>query len=48
MGLFDRDMDADILMALPELYKRGREGQYFGMKKFLIYIFHGIYMVSVL
>ncbi|KAF7337884.1 Phospholipid-transporting ATPase [Mycena venus] len=29
IGLFDRLLDADALMAVPELYRRGREGQWF-------------------
>lgn len=39
--------DAHILMALPELYKRGREGKLFGMKPFLIFILEGVYQVSL-
>lgn len=45
IGLFDRIVDADTLMALPELYHYGREGYWFGMKTFLIYMFDGIVQV---
>jgi len=42
IGLFDRIVDDDILMALPELYRYGREGHWFNMKLFLAYMFDGI------
>jgi hypothetical protein len=32
-------------MALPELYRFGREGTYFGLRKFLVYMIDGIYQV---
>lgn len=48
IGLFDRNIDADVLMALPELYRYGREGRYFGVKMFLYYIFEGVYQTAVI
>ncbi|KAH7889506.1 hypothetical protein F5I97DRAFT_1844721 [Phlebopus sp. FC_14] len=42
IGLFDRIVDADVLMAFPELYRYGRERTWFTMKSFLIYMFDGI------
>jgi hypothetical protein len=38
--------DDDILMALPELYRKGREGKWFGTKLFLIYMFDGVVQVQ--
>jgi phospholipid-translocating ATPase len=32
-------------MALPELYRYGREGHWFNMKLFLVYMFDGIVQV---
>ncbi len=34
-------------MALPELYRYGREGKWFGMKWFAVYMIDGVYQVSV-
>jgi phospholipid-translocating ATPase len=48
IGLFDRNIDADILMALPELYRYGREQKYFGLRKFLYYIMEGWYQSAVI
>ncbi|KAF8844450.1 phospholipid-translocating P-type ATPase [Paxillus ammoniavirescens] len=42
IGLFDRIVDADILMAFPELYRYGRERTWFTMKQFFIYILDGV------
>ncbi|TCD68462.1 hypothetical protein EIP91_010748 [Steccherinum ochraceum] len=47
MGLFDRPVDDHVLMALPELYRHSREGEYFTMKLFLIYMFDGLYQATV-
>lgn len=33
-------------MAIPELYRYGREGTYFGFRLFSIYIFDGIVQVN--
>ncbi|EKM55031.1 uncharacterized protein PHACADRAFT_255350 [Phanerochaete carnosa HHB-10118-sp] len=43
MGLFDRPVDDHVLMDLPELYKHSRQGEYFNLKLFLIYMLDGIY-----
>ncbi|EIN07067.1 phospholipid-translocating ATPase [Punctularia strigosozonata HHB-11173 SS5] len=48
LGLFDRFLDDDVLIALPELYKFGREGTWFGTKLFLIYIADAIYQSVVI
>jgi len=48
IGLFDRNIDADTLMALPELYRYGREGQYFGIWRFIYYIMEGWYQAAVI
>lgn len=42
IGLFDRIVDADILMAFPELYRYGRERTWFTMKSFVVYMMDGI------
>lgn len=38
--------DGDILMAIPELYRYGREGSYFGMKMFSWYMLDAVLQVS--
>ena len=48
MGLFDRIVDDHVLMDLPELYKHSRQGEYFNLKLFLIYMIDGIYQVRLL
>jgi len=35
-------------MQVPELYRYGREGRWFGMKSFFIYMTHGIFQVSAI
>ncbi|KAF8514068.1 phospholipid-translocating ATPase [Gautieria morchelliformis] len=47
IGVFDRFMDADILMAIPELYRYGREGSWYGLRLFSIYMLDGIYQSAV-
>ncbi|KAG8217697.1 hypothetical protein J3R82DRAFT_5853 [Butyriboletus roseoflavus] len=42
IGLFDRIVDADILMAFPELYRYGRERTWFTLKLFFIYMIDGV------
>ncbi|KAF9469392.1 hypothetical protein BDZ94DRAFT_1244343 [Collybia nuda] len=42
IGLFDRIVDDHVLMDLPELYRYGREGKWFGMKWFVIYMLDGV------
>ncbi|KAJ7811640.1 phospholipid-translocating ATPase [Mycena olivaceomarginata] len=41
IGLFDRIVDADALMALPELYRQGREGRWFGFGTFVLFMLDG-------
>ncbi|KAJ7137876.1 phospholipid-translocating ATPase [Mycena epipterygia] len=48
IGLFDRLVDANALMALPELYRYGREGRWFGLKWFVIYMLDGIYQSAII
>ncbi|KAG9318662.1 hypothetical protein JVU11DRAFT_755 [Chiua virens] len=42
IGLFDRIVDADVLMAFPELYRFGRERTWFTLKLFFIYLIDGV------
>lgn len=48
LGLFDRPVDDHVLMALPELYKHSRLGEYFNLRLFLIFMFDGVYQVCPL
>ncbi|KAF5369202.1 hypothetical protein D9615_009962 [Tricholomella constricta] len=48
IGLFDRIVDAHVLMDLPELYRYGREGRWFGMKWFSIYMFDGVVQSAII
>jgi phospholipid-translocating ATPase len=48
IGLFDRNSDADVLMALPELYRFGRQQKYFGMRQFVYYLLEGWYQSAVI
>jgi len=48
IGLFDRNIDADVLMALPELYRYGREQKYFGIRMFIYYMLEGWYQSAVI
>jgi phospholipid-translocating ATPase len=48
IGLFDRNADAETLMALPELYRYGRQQRYYGMKMFIYYIMEGWYQAAVI
>ncbi|KAG6335478.1 hypothetical protein ID866_3606 [Astraeus odoratus] len=48
IGLFDRIVDADILMAFPELYRYGRERTWFTMKSFCVYMLEGVIQSVVL
>ncbi|KIK68118.1 hypothetical protein GYMLUDRAFT_36948 [Collybiopsis luxurians FD-317 M1] len=48
IGLFDRVVDADILMDLPELYHYGREKYWFAWRDFFIYILDGIYQSVII
>ncbi|TDL24691.1 phospholipid-translocating P-type ATPase [Rickenella mellea] len=48
IGIFDRIIDDDILMALPELYRYGREGKWFGTKIFLVYMIEAVYQSAII
>ncbi|WVR04281.1 hypothetical protein IAU60_001281 [Kwoniella sp. DSM 27419] len=48
IGLFDKDIDDESLMALPELYRYGREGRYFGITRFIYYLLEGFYQTAVI
>ncbi|QRV87362.1 phospholipid-translocating P-type ATPase [Ceratobasidium sp. AG-Ba] len=48
IGIFDRNIDADILVTLPELYRYGREGRWFGVRVFTLYMLDGIYQSAVI
>lgn len=39
--------DSVALMAIPELYRYGREGLWFGVMPFCIYMMEGVYQVRV-
>jgi hypothetical protein len=40
--------DAEVLMALPELYSFGRKGHWFGLKWFTIYMLDAVVQVRLL
>ncbi|KIJ29370.1 hypothetical protein M422DRAFT_76759 [Sphaerobolus stellatus SS14] len=46
--LFDRFLDANILMAIPELYHYGRERTWFGLRLFSVYMFEGIIQSTII
>ncbi|RDB22204.1 putative phospholipid-transporting ATPase C24B11.12c [Hypsizygus marmoreus] len=48
IGLFDRIVHAHVLMDIPELYRYGREGRWFGMKWFCIYMFDGVVQSAII
>ncbi|KAF9261452.1 phospholipid-translocating P-type ATPase [Marasmius fiardii PR-910] len=48
IGIFDRIVDDHVLMDLPELYRWGREGRWFGMKSFLLYVFDAVYQSAII
>jgi magnesium-transporting ATPase (P-type) len=41
-----RHVDDHVLMALPELYRYGREGKWFGVKLFSVFMFEGVMQVG--
>ncbi|KAI0273495.1 hypothetical protein BC834DRAFT_1024630 [Gloeopeniophorella convolvens] len=47
IGLFDRIIDDHVLMALPALYRYGREGKWFGEKLFAIFMLDGVVQSAV-
>ncbi|CAG7855112.1 Phospholipid-transporting ATPase DNF1; AltName: Full=Flippase DNF1 [Serendipita indica DSM 11827] len=42
IGIFDRNIDDDVLMAIPELYRYGREGAHFGLGMFSWYMLDAV------
>ena len=42
-----RLVDDHILMALPQLYRYGREGKWFGVKLFTVFMLEGIVQVGL-
>ncbi|KAK0496761.1 phospholipid-translocating ATPase [Armillaria luteobubalina] len=48
IGLFDRIIDSQVLMDLPELYRYGRESYWFSMRDFWIYILDGLYQSVII
>ncbi|KAF8315252.1 phospholipid-translocating ATPase, partial [Clavulina sp. PMI_390] len=47
IGIFDRNIDSEALMAIPELYRFGRERLWFGSVQFVIYMLDGLYQSAV-
>ncbi|KAJ6515969.1 phospholipid-translocating ATPase [Mycena sanguinolenta] len=48
IGVFDRFLDADVLMAVPELYRFGRTGYWFNLRSFYVYMIDGVYQSVVI
>jgi len=48
IGVFDRFLDADVLMAVPELYRFGRQGTWFNLRSFFVYMIDGAYQSVVI
>ncbi|KAG6864192.1 hypothetical protein C0991_011668 [Blastosporella zonata] len=48
IGIFDRIVDAHVLMDLPELYRYGREGRWFGLKWFSMYMLDGVVQSAII
>ncbi|KAK2466656.1 hypothetical protein APHAL10511_000914 [Amanita phalloides] len=48
IGIFDRIIDDDVLMELPELYRYGRERYWFSLKQFFIYMFEGVVQTALI
>lgn len=48
MGVMDQNISERALMAVPELYRYGRDGKLFGLKRFAIYMIDGVYQVRPL
>lgn len=45
MGVFDRNLPYNVIMQVPEVYRFGIENRWFGLRRFCIYMFDGIYAV---
>jgi phospholipid-translocating ATPase len=48
LGLFDRVLDYEVLMDLPELYHYGREKYWFRWRDFFIYMLDGVYQSVII
>lgn len=48
IGIFDRNLSDHVLMQVPELYKSSREGRYFSMWKFTVYMADGVVQSVIL
>ncbi|KAJ7276325.1 phospholipid-translocating ATPase [Mycena haematopus] len=48
IGVFDRFLDADVLMAVPELYRFGRTGYWFNLRSFTVYMLDGAYQSVII
>ncbi|PPQ99092.1 hypothetical protein CVT24_009358 [Panaeolus cyanescens] len=48
IGLFDRFLDSHVLMSVPELYRYGREGTWFGMRLFVLYMVEALYQSAII
>ncbi|KNZ81951.1 Putative phospholipid-transporting ATPase C24B11.12c, partial [Termitomyces sp. J132] len=48
IGIFDRIVDAHVLMDLPELYRYGREGRWFGLKWFTVYMLDAVFQSAII
>jgi len=48
IGIFDRFIGDDVLMALPELYRKGREGRWFGLGLFTAYMIDAVFQSVVI
>lgn len=46
IGIFDRNLDANVIMQVPEVYRYGIENRWFGLYRFSLYMIDGIYAVS--
>ncbi|KAJ7507724.1 phospholipid-translocating ATPase [Mycena galericulata] len=48
LGVFDRFLDSHVLMMVPELYHFGREGTWFNLRSFFVYLIDGLYQSVVI
>ncbi|KZP18285.1 phospholipid-translocating ATPase [Athelia psychrophila] len=48
IGVFDRFTDDSVLMALPELYRYGREGKWFTQRQFAVYMIDAVYQSAII
>jgi len=48
IGLFDRFLDAHVLLSVPELYRYGRQGYWFNQRSFVLYMFDGLLQSAII